>query len=428
MNKSLNLKTYCIYGLGVSGKSVVNFFKKKNIKSFSTWDDVKNRRNLYSKIKKNEFKKKIFNADFIIMSPGINLKKTIFYKELKYNENKIITDLDLFYLFNPNVKSIILTGTNGKSTACKMLEHILQKKLKVKLGGNIGMPILDISLKRKPVVIIEASSFQLAYSKFLKPDIAAILNITNDHLDWHGTFKNYESSKFRVFNNQKKNNLAFLKEERHIKIFKKNRFKSKLKKISSLKFLDIKNKIKNKYFKSKINDNNLHFIYEISKTFNIKKKNFIKYIDSFKGLEHRHEIFYKKKNYQFINDSKATSFASTKKALESNKNIYWILGGLPKERDNFNLSNVKKNIVKAYIIGKNVNFFKEQLKGQVNYLIFKDLKDALNQIFKDVKNKKFSLSVLLSPASASYDQYKNFVERGKKFKRLVKYYAKKNFI
>ena len=92
------------------------------------------------------------------------------------------------------------------------------------------------------------------------------------------------------------------------------------------------------------------------------------------------------------------------------------------------MSNVKKNIVKAYIIGKNVNFFKEQLKGQVNYLIFKDLKDALNQIFKDVKNKKFSLSVLLSPASASYDQYKNFVERGKKFKRLVKYYAKKNFI
>ena len=77
------------------------------------------------------------------------------------------------------------------------------------MGGNIGIPVLDISLKRKPVVIIEASSFQLAYSKFLKPDIAAILNITNDHLDWHGTFKNYESSKFRVFNNQRKNNLAF---------------------------------------------------------------------------------------------------------------------------------------------------------------------------------------------------------------------------
>ena len=209
MNKSFNSKSYCIYGLGVSGKSVVKFLNRNHIKTFSTWDDktkdfLKN--NFKKKIlEKEKFSQNLHKADYIVMSPGINLEKTEFSKELIINKDKIITDLDLFHVFNRKIKTIVVTGTNGKSTACKMLEHILRKKsFEVRLGGNIGLPVLDISLKKNPIVIIEASSFQLFYSKFVKPNYAAILNITNDHLDWHGNYKNYLESKFKIFSNQKK--------------------------------------------------------------------------------------------------------------------------------------------------------------------------------------------------------------------------------
>ena len=104
-----------------------------------------------------------------------------------------------------------MTGTNGKSTTCKILEHVLKKnKINASLGGNIGRPVLDLNLKSQPLVIIEASSFQLAYSKFVRPDYAAILNITSDHLDWHGSKKKYINSKFKIFSNQKVVILHFL--------------------------------------------------------------------------------------------------------------------------------------------------------------------------------------------------------------------------
>ena len=112
---------------------------------------------------------------------------------------------------NPKVKTIVVTGTNGKSTTCKILEHVLKKNgINVRLAGNIGKPVLDLNLKKQPIVIIEASSFQLAYSKYIKPEYAIILNITKDHLDWHGSYKDYVNSKFKIFSEQKESNFSFL--------------------------------------------------------------------------------------------------------------------------------------------------------------------------------------------------------------------------
>ena len=191
-------------------------------------------------------------------------------------------------------------------------------------------------------------------------------------------------------------------------------------------YTKLKAKIKNPYFKMNINDENMSFIYSLSKLFNISKKSFIKSLKSFNGLPHRYEIFLKKKNCIFINDSKATSFNATKYALACTKNIYWILGGLPKKNDRFYLKNFKKDIIKSYIIGKNVNFFKKQVKNQINYFIAKDLNKALIQIFKDLAIfKKKNNSILFSPASASFDQFLNFEKRGEEFKRLSKYHVKK---
>ena len=122
-------------------------------------------------------------------------------------------------------KSIVVTGTNGKSTVCKMLFHILKKnKIKSLLGGNIGKPILDLKIKKRDFLIIEASSYQLSHSKFIKPDYAILLNITNDHLDWHGNMKNYIDSKFKIFELQSKNQYSIIN-NRFRKNFKKTIFR-----------------------------------------------------------------------------------------------------------------------------------------------------------------------------------------------------------
>ena len=423
--KSINDNSYAIYGLGLSGSSTLRFLKKKNVKKIYTWDDKKNKKD---KAKFNLFKKVLDKVDYIVISPGINIQKTKFKFKLFQNKKKIITDLDLFFMQKISKKSIVVTGTNGKSTTCKLIQHILKTNtLDAQLGGNIGRPILDLKIKRKSIVIIEASSFQLAYTKFIKPTFAVILNITNDHLDWHKTIANYENSKFKVFSKQDSNDTAILSNKKLIRLFKKKNFLSQLKIIekNSLKN-KIKKKITNNYLISEPNLENLIFAYQISKLFKIKEKIFLRAVNNFKGLPHRNEIFLKKNKITFINDSKATSFESTKHALKNNKNIFWIFGGLPKIKDNFNLTGISSNITKSFIIGKKTSYFKNQVFKNIKYKISFNLKNAVKDVFKELlltKNNK--TIVLFSPASASYDQFNNFAERGNQFKKIIKVYAKK---
>lgn len=417
---TLSKKSYLIYGLGLTGISVLNFLKKLKVKNIYTWDDKKK---LNPKIFINYIKK----VDHIVISPGINIKHTKFNKVLLKNKKKIITDLDLFYLQKPEVKSIVITGTNGKSTTCKILERVLKfNKTAVKTCGNIGSPILNINIKNKNFIIIEASSFQLAYSKYVKPNYAMILNISNDHLDWHGSKKNYLNSKLKIFSNQDNKDHAFLSEQKYVKLFRKKNFLGSLKIVKTNSFSKLKKDIKNKYLLSKPNEKNLLFVYSLIKFLKIKNNIFLKAINSFEGLSHRYEIFYKKKNVTFINDSKATSFEASKYAIKNNKNIFWIVGGKNKLGDSFELKNLKKNIIKSFIIGKKTVFFKNQLSNHINYKVSYTLQKAVVDIFKDLK--KFNsndITVLFSPASASYDQFKNFMIRGDKFKFFVRKYAKK---
>ena len=412
----LKLKSFFVYGLGVTGMSVVNYFNKNNFTRYDVWDD-----NISAKTKLNNFSTNLDKADFIVMSPGISIKKARLKKKLIKNKNKIITDLDLFYLFNPRIKTIVVTGTNGKSTTCKILEHVLKKNgVNVRLAGNIGKPVLDLDIKKNPIVIIEASSFQLAYSQYVKPEYAIILNITKDHLDWHSSYKDYINSKFKIFSEQKKNDFSFLNNKILLRKFKKEKYKGKLKLVNIKKYKEIQNKIQNDYLKSEVNEENMSFVYDLSKILKINEKSLIDSLKSFKGLSHRHEIFYKKNNKIFINDSKATSFEASKYAIKNNKNIFWIVGGLPKAGDKFQLGKIKKNIIKTYIIGKHMKNFQKYLKKSVKLQLCANLKNAIITIFKDTKNiRNRKITILLSPASASYDQYKNFEERGNYFKSLI---------
>ncbi len=413
-------KSFAIYGLGITGKSALNFLKKKKVKKIFVYDDK-------LKVVRGRSKKNFANylnfVDFIILSPGISINKSKFKKVLKKNKNKIITDLDLFFLSNKVKKSIIVTGSNGKSTTCSIIFHVLkQNKINSQLVGNIGKPILNFKASKKKIFVIEASSFQLQYSKFIKPYCAIIINISKDHLDWHGTMNNYINAKLNIFKNQSKYDKSIVNNLKIKKLFKKKGFKGKL--IFLKKKMIYKNEIKNKYLKTKINQQNIDYAFKVSKLFNISKNNFLNSLKNFRGLEHRHEVFLETKNFKFINDSKATSFEASKHALLSSKNIIWILGGLPKEGDCIKLNNVKKNILKAYIISKYSKFFKSHLEKEIICEVMKNLKETLKKIYNDKKKFKEKVTVLFSPASASYDKYKNFEERGNDFKKIVKYNAK----
>ena len=423
MLPNLNLKelSFLVYGLGISGQSVVKFLKKKKIKKFEVWDDKQKK--LFKNKRTKNLNKALKNVDFIVLSPGISF---IEKKNLIKFEKKIITDIDFLFLTNKNFKSIVVTGTNGKSTTCKLISHLLKKnKIEVLIGGNIGTPILDLKIKKNSYVVIEASSFQLSHSKFIRPDYAILLNITNDHLDWHGNMSNYINSKLKIFALQKKNQFSLVNKKLK-KIFKKRDFVSRLVIPKQKNYKKIKYKIKNNYLKLSVNDENMSFVYTFSKLLKISNKNFIAAINSFVGLSHRYEVFLKKKNIIFINDSKATSFESTKLALSNSKNVYWILGGLPKKNDKINLFGVRKNIIKSYLIGKNVRFFKKQIQNKISCSVTNNLKRTLIEILKDIKLSRLKDNIiLLSPAAASYDQFMNFEKRGEEFKKLSKFYARK---
>jgi UDP-N-acetylmuramoylalanine--D-glutamate ligase len=286
ISKSIKENSYAIYGLGLSGVSVLKFLREKRVKKIYTWDDKNKKKN---KKKFLFFKKVLIEVDYIVISPGIDIKKTKFKSILLKERKKIITDLDLFYMQNLPVKSIVVTGTNGKSTTCKLMQHVLKiNNVNVQLGGNIGKPILDLKITKNSTVIIEASSFQLFFSKFIKPNYAVILNITNDHLDWHGTITNYQNSKFNIFSKQDKWDYALLQSQKLIEKFKKKNYLSQLKKVQKNSLVkNLKKNIKNKYLLSEPNLENASFVYKLSTLLNIKKKIIFRAFNTFKGLSHR---------------------------------------------------------------------------------------------------------------------------------------------
>ena len=423
MNLSLNIflnKKILIYGLGKSGLATFDFLKRKS-KVFLYDDYQKNYKDLinYNFIKKNSF-------DYIIISPGIDINNCKLSKFLKKNLKKIYTDLDIFYSFYKN-DCITITGTNGKSTTCQLLYQILlNQKYDVKLVGNIGNPILSLNkIKKKTIFVVEASSYQLEYSKIFKSKYAAILNISPDHLERHKTIKRYIKAKFKLLINQSKKSFCFVKKndlfiENELKISK---IKSKINKVDTLKLNKILSHITNEYFLTETNKENLSFVLAITKQLRLNKKLVLDEIQKFKGLKYRQQIVYRNSNLIIINDSKSTSFSSSLGILKTNPNIYWLLGGIHKRGDKFNLPKNYYHNIKAFVYGKKKNFFNNQLKGKIKTENFQNLKDAFKKILIIIKKQKsIKKTILFSPAAASFDSFDNFEDRGQYFNKLVKKY------
>ena len=428
-------KKIAIYGMGITGFSAAKILKKSKAEVLC-WDD---KRKVREKVTRSNFKIKKFweerkKIDKIVISPGIDIYKCKIKNFLKKNYKKIITDIDLFFEYNKGDKIISITGTNGKSTTCKIIEKILKSaKHNVKTLGNIGSPILFSSRRKKNYVfVLEISSYQLQYSKLFRSKHAAILNLSPDHLERHESMENYTKIKSRIFYAQKSSDFSYInannKYSKKIKnIILNKKIKSKLVLINKSNYNYLIKKINNKYFNSEGNFENLIFAYKIVKSLGVSDKIIIKSINKFKGLPHRQEVIFSRDKLLFINDSKATSFDASLQSLSNYNNIYWIVGGLPKYKDYFNLNSLKKKIVKAYIIGKNTSFFEKQLKNKIPYTISKNMNVAIQNIIQDLKiDKHIKKTILFSPASASFDQFRNFEERGNYFKNLILKKFKKN--
>ena len=421
-------KKILIYGFGKSGTACFKFLKKNNI--CAIFDDKQ--KNIPPNFKKyliNIRKLLSTTFDFIVLSPGININKCRISSYLRNNRSKIISELDIFEISYPNINKITITGTNGKSTTSKLLYEILKNNKKdVRLTGNIGFPILmEKKIKNNTIFVIEASSYQLDYSKYFRSKYSIILNLNPDHLERHGTFKNYAEAKFKIVKSQTKSDYAFIENKNNYlnKLVKNNQVKSKIIKINYLKYKKYFGQINNIYFNNSANRINLSFVFCIAKVLKLNLKIVLNTISKFKGLDYRQQIIYKSKNLLIINDSKSTSFSSTIPLLESYKNIHWILGGLAKKGDKLKLNKKFFSNIKAYVYGKDRNFLINSLPNQIPYQSSSTLSKIMKNLNKNIKNDNSKKVIIFSPSAASFDQFKNFEERGKFFNKIIKNKFKK---
>ena len=411
-------KKILIYGLGKSGISSFKFLRNKA--DIYLFDDLKNTHpKQISKLKLLKIK-----FDIIIISPGINIFNCKLSKFLKLNKKKIYTDLDVLFTFYKN-KSITITGTNGKSTTAKILYEVLKDQKKdVRLIGNIGNPPLnEKKISKNTIFVIEASSYQLDYSQLFSSKYSIILNIKPDHLERHKTLQNYVDAKFKLLNSQSKSCLAFVKSDDVLisRKLKTKKFNCKIIKVNTKKNYNDFLEIKNKYFLTESNRENLSFIIELAKKLKLKKYLLQKTIKNFKGLKYRQQIIIQKKSLTIINDSKSTSFSSSAGMLKKDSNILWLLGGIYKKGDKLELKKKDLSNVTAFIYGQNKNFFNKQLRSKVKFKNYKNLEDAVKNVFSIIKKKRsVKYTILFSPCAASFDSFKNFEERGLYFNRLVK--------
>ncbi|MGO3751441.1 MAG: UDP-N-acetylmuramoyl-L-alanine--D-glutamate ligase [Peptoniphilaceae bacterium] len=432
-----NNENVLILGYGITGVSVLKCLSAFNVNIYIYDNDIKKLENETSydfKIFKEE---DLYKIDFIIKSPGINPNNKIL---LKARELGIIikSDLELFYEITKCKNIVAITGTNGKTTTTSLISQILSGDRKTYCVGNIGKGVLDVALEadEDDYVVIEASSFQLEDTINFRPMIAAITNVTSDHLDWHVSVDNYINAKFKIFKNQNDKDYTVL-----------NANDSNLKNLSlnsNIYYFSLNDNInfgtyvkENKiYFKSDVLDEQIMDISDIkipgkhnienvlcaitiAKILGISSELIKKSISNFMGVEHRIEFVKEVNGIKYYNDSKGTNPDSTIMAINAiNKNILLIAGGYDKNSDYANMLEVGRGKIKYLILLGETASKIEKVANSMGYKIYivKDMEKAIN-LAKNISIE--GDTVLLSPACASWDMYSSYEERGNHFKKIV---------
>ena len=385
---------------------------------------------------------RILAADEVIKSPGIPEKNEM-VKAIRAKGIPVISEIEFGYRYKGNSKIAAITGSNGKTTTTSLLYHICKLVNEdVAMVGNIGYSFArQIAQAPKALYIIEVSSFQLDDIQFFKPEIAILLNITEDHLDrYDHQFENYVKSKFRIIENQTAEDyfIYCIDDEtivKHLELLTINTnplpfsMKQEVKKGGYIKNDQMMLKIQEERVTMSIYDFALkgkHNAYNTmaasiaATTLGIRKEKIREAVSNFHSLEHRMEFVATVRGVDFINDSKATNVNSTWHALESmQKSTVLILGGVDKGNDYELIADLVKEKVKAIVcMGTDNKKIIEFFKDKVSTIVEVDTaKKAVNASFKLAEKGDL---VLMSPACASFDLFKNYEDRGRQFKESVK--------
>ncbi len=384
----------------------------------------------------------ILEAAEVIKSPGIPDSKEII-KKIKAKGIQVISEIEFAYRFKGPAKVIAITGSNGKSTTTALTYHILNEAgLSCAMVGNIGISFAkQVALEPKDVYVVEISSFQLDDIVDFKPDIAVLLNITEDHLDRYDyKFENYIKSKFNIIKNQTEQDVfIYCYDDEVIMTYMKQHLISPnplpfsmSKPLPQGAFItdaemhlkwkqeEVKMSVEDFAIKGKHNQYNTMAAGLAAVVMDIRKEKIRDAIATFESLEHRMEAAGTIKGVEFINDSKATNVNSTWFALESiDKPVILILGGVDKGNDYSLIMELVKEKVKAIVcMGTDNRKIHEAFGKQVELIVnTESTKDAVQSAFHFANKGDV---VLLSPACASFDLFKNYEDRGKQFKDAVK--------
>jgi UDP-N-acetylmuramoylalanine--D-glutamate ligase len=387
-------------------------------------------------------KEKILNAELIIKSPGIPEKNEM-VKEIRKNGIEIISEIEFGFWYKADSKIIGITGSNGKTTTTALSGHICKTAgLDCAIVGNIGFSFArQVAVDPKKLYVIEISSFQLDDIKNFRPDIAVLTNITEDHLDrYEYKFENYIKSKFRIIKNQTEEDVFIYNDDDEItkKYLKKFLKKSNPLPMSMNKELpegayivnekmhlkwqneEMQMNVEDFAIKGKHNQYNTMAAGISAAVMGIRKEKIRDAIQTFKSLEHRMSTVATVRGVEFINDSKATNVNSTWYALESmSKPVILILGGVDKGNDYSLLKDLVKEKVKAIVcMGINNDKIHKAFGKDVSLMVnTQSAKDAVESAFHFADKGDV---VLLSPACASFDLFKNYEDRGIQFIEAVK--------
>lgn len=383
----------------------------------------------------------LFGASEVVKSPGIP-EKNQWVKMLRSRNIPIIGEIELAYRYKGDSKIIAITGSNGKSTTTSLIYHICKHAgLDCALVGNIGYSFAkQVAEDPKLLYVAEISSFQLDDVVTFRPDVAVLLNITPDHLDrYEYQFENYINSKFRITMNQTSGDYFIynLDDEVIADAMKQKPIYSIQLPISMKQKVDQGGYIKDDKLNVKVNNEEQQMsIYDFAlkgrhnqfntmaasvagATMDIRKNKIREAVQTFENLEHRMEAVATVRGIEFVNDSKATNVNSTWFALESmTKPTVLILGGVDKGNDYGLLMDLVKEKVKGIVcMGLDNKKLHEAFDGVVNLVDTQSAEEAVKAAYALATSGDV---VLLSPACASFDLFKNYEDRGKQFKDAVK--------
>jgi UDP-N-acetylmuramoylalanine--D-glutamate ligase len=354
----------------------------------------------------------------IVVSPGVPINRHPIAEKAHAENVQLIGDIELFALARPSLPQhtvVGITGTNGKSTTTALIHHILKGAgVPTTLGGNIGLPILGQDpLPAGGVYVLELSSYQIDLTHSLDCDVAILTNITPDHLDRYDGFADYAAAKERLFTLQHVDKQAVIATEDDRCRMIASRINHKLKRVSSK---DVSDQSRWPALQGPHNAQNVACAIAATKALGLSDAQIEAGLQSFPGLPHRMERIRTLRDVLYVNDSKATNATATAPALAAYPAIHWILGGQAKSDELDECAPHYSHVRAAYTIGKAGPMFAKLLGPHMPVTESGSLDQAVSDAHRAAKRGE---TVLLSPACASFDQFRDFEARGDAFRAAV---------